>query len=70
MSKGKSLKIKNIHFKGSKSLITAVTSNGDWFYSWLSCTNNSDTFFFYVKDYEMSGCWSWIWIKLVSHYDR
>ena len=49
MPKVKSSKIENITFKGSKSLITAVTSNGDWFYSRLSSTNNSETFVSFME---------------------
>ena len=49
MPKRKFSKIENITFKGSKSLTTAVTSNDDWFYSWLTSTNNSEKFVSFME---------------------
>ena len=43
--KGKWGKIGNILFSGSKSLIVAITSNGDWFATYLLWNNNSDIFY-------------------------
>ena len=49
LSRGKWGKVGNILFTGSKSLIVAVTSNGDWFATYLSWNNNSDVFISFMK---------------------
>ena len=60
--KGKWGKIGNILFSGSKSLIVAITSNGDWFATYLLWNNNSDVFIEFMKKLIL-------WIKLDLHYD-
>ena len=47
--RGKTAIAQNIIFSGSISLITAVTSSGEWFRSHLKTNNNSDWFTSFMK---------------------
>ena len=44
LSKGKSTEIKNMSYKGSKSIIMAIASTGHWFSLPLILKNNTKTF--------------------------
>ena len=60
--KGRWGKIGNVLFSGSKSLITAITSKGDWFSIFLLWNNNSDVFISFMKKLLL-------WIKYDLNHD-
>ena len=65
MPKGKTSRLENTHFKSSKSLIAAITSKGDWFYSSLTSSNNSKTFISF-----MEKLLKWIVVDLRSELNK
>ena len=65
MPKGETSRLENTHFKGSKSLIAAITSKGDWFYSSLTSTNNSKIFISF-----MEKLLKWIVVDLRSELNK
>ena len=50
MEKGNQNISYNSNFAGSLALIRAITSYGDWFYSYLNSKNNDKTFNSFMKD--------------------
>ena len=64
MEKGSQNICYNSSFTSSLSLIGAITSLGDWFFSSLNSRNNSEFFYqFYEWFDEMANDWSQDWLK-------
>ena len=64
MPKSRWGRIGNMLFSGSKSMIAAITSNGDWFSAYLLWNNNSDFFYwFHQETSSLDQIRSKIWFK-------
>ena len=50
LPRGKCSNAGNILFSGSKSMVVAITSNGDWFSTYLTQNNRSDVFISFMKN--------------------
>ena len=64
-AKGKTTNSKNIMFSGSKSVIAAITSTGEWFRANLTNKNNSEIFISFMKKLLM-----WIQLDLKFNLDQ